>query len=52
MSKVVIWDTQGRILHVCDDDNEAADVIEENGYTELYSQYGQNGDKNIAVSEF
>lgn len=52
MSKVVIWDTQGNILHVCKNEDEAADMIKDCGYTELYSQTGSNGDNNIVVSEF
>lgn len=51
MERVVIWNTEGRILHVCESESEAADIIEECGYTELHTNYSVR-DKNICVSEF
>lgn len=51
MGRVIIWSTDGRILHVCESDNEAADIIEDCGYTELYTHHSGR-DKNICVSEF
>jgi hypothetical protein len=51
MGKVIIWDSEGRILHTCDSDDEAADIIQDCGYTELCTTF--NGrDKNICVAQF
>lgn len=51
MGKVIIWNTMGQILHTCESEDEAADIIQECGYTELHSTYSGH-DKNICVCEF
>lgn len=49
MATHVLWDTMGNILAVCDDEDEALEVMEDCGYAELYRTNGRNGEVNIAV---